>query len=597
MKYPKMDAGTRRRLSVSALDGGLDTSRAADRIGDNQLTGCRNLWWRDGALRTRPGIRALTEEAAQTEAGVTLEFAAEDAVDPDDEGRAVPVRRFIRRKSAENGEEISVGTMGYDGTVRTQTAAFSGSGGRSLTFDYRAGAAEWGIETDGVLVLDSSKRVLARLADGSGYADLSDQLYAPLLWKNGRGGANYGDVQEPVGSSPEAPNMLTGRFRAQYTTDDAATAFYLPVKGLDDTAVKAEYVDVQGYVVTHTVPPGAVRGAAGADGLVMNCVRAWGCVYFVSAETGAPQAIPSAGTENNLTITASRTDETLRDLVYGMGFCTWFGGDRSAKNGGSRLYLAGNPAAPATICWSAPGNPLYFPADNRALVGDAGQAVRAFGRQGDRLVIFKDRELLGASYAASDTPSAGFPLVQLHPGVGCGAPATAALCGDGLVWVFDGKVYGLSGGKVRHLSAAVDRELAALPASVWDGASAAAYAGGWLLLAGQKLFYLDLEREQPAWYLWDAADTGLELKRLLACNDALAQEAYRNFQAMELDRGETPALFAYDGIQYKYMTPGLFTQEQLDYVKEHLRILSGFYGVLRPFDGVSPVSYTHLFLG
>lgn len=79
-----------------------------------------------------------------------------------------------------------------------------------------------------------------------------------------------------------------------------------------------------------------------------------------------------------------------------------------------------------------------------------------------------------------------------------------------------------------------------------------------------------------------------ELKRLLACNDALAQEAYRNFRAMELDRGETPALFAYDGIQYKYMTPGLFTQEQLDYVKEHLRILSGFYGVLRPFDGVSP---------
>ena len=79
-----------------------------------------------------------------------------------------------------------------------------------------------------------------------------------------------------------------------------------------------------------------------------------------------------------------------------------------------------------------------------------------------------------------------------------------------------------------------------------------------------------------------------ELKRLLACNDALAQEAYRNFRAMELDRGETPALFAYDGIQYKYMAPGLFTQEQLDYVKEHLRILSGFYGVLRPFDGVSP---------
>ena len=36
------------------------------------------------------------------------------------------------------------------------------------------------------------------------------------------------------------------------------------------------------------------------------------------------------------------------------------------------------------------------------------------------------------------------------------------------------------------------------------------------------------------------------------------------------------------------MAPGVFTQAQLEYVGEHLRILSGFYGVLRPFDGVSP---------
>ena len=79
-----------------------------------------------------------------------------------------------------------------------------------------------------------------------------------------------------------------------------------------------------------------------------------------------------------------------------------------------------------------------------------------------------------------------------------------------------------------------------------------------------------------------------ELKKLLACNETLAQDAYGNFQAMCLEQGETPAVFAYDGIQYKYMAPGLFTQNQLDYIRDHLRILSGFYGVLRPFDGVSP---------
>ena len=47
-------------------------------------------------------------------------------------------------------------------------------------------------------------------------------------------------------------------------------------------------------------------------------------------------------------------------------------------------------------------------------------------------------------------------------------------------------------------------------------------------------------------------------------------------------------VLAYDGIQYQYMAPQLFTAEQFAYVEAHLRILSGLYGVLRPFDGVTP---------
>ena len=63
------------------------------------------------------------------------------------------------------------------------------------------------------------------------------------------------------------------------------------------------------------------------------------------------------------------------------------------------------------------------------------------------------------------------------------------------------------------------------------------------------------------------------------------------FQATYLCRSEdnlTPALFAYEGIAYQYMAPNVFTYEQLEYIAENLRILSGFYGVLQPFDGVTP---------
>lgn len=36
------------------------------------------------------------------------------------------------------------------------------------------------------------------------------------------------------------------------------------------------------------------------------------------------------------------------------------------------------------------------------------------------------------------------------------------------------------------------------------------------------------------------------------------------------------------------MAPDIFSDEQFAYVQKHLRILSGFYGVLKPLDGVVP---------
>ena len=36
------------------------------------------------------------------------------------------------------------------------------------------------------------------------------------------------------------------------------------------------------------------------------------------------------------------------------------------------------------------------------------------------------------------------------------------------------------------------------------------------------------------------------------------------------------------------MAPAVFGGAQTDYIQEHLCILSGFYGVLKPFDGVTP---------
>ena len=79
-----------------------------------------------------------------------------------------------------------------------------------------------------------------------------------------------------------------------------------------------------------------------------------------------------------------------------------------------------------------------------------------------------------------------------------------------------------------------------------------------------------------------------EAKALWKCNDKIAEQNYRRFQEMDLTRNLTPAVTAYEGIQYQYMAPAVFGGEESEYIQEHLRILSGFYGVLKPFDGVVP---------
>lgn len=79
-----------------------------------------------------------------------------------------------------------------------------------------------------------------------------------------------------------------------------------------------------------------------------------------------------------------------------------------------------------------------------------------------------------------------------------------------------------------------------------------------------------------------------ELKSLWKCNDQIAQINYERVQTMNLRMQLTPALLSYEGIQYQYMAPAVLEDGQWEYAQEHVCILSGFYGVVHPLDGVTP---------
>lgn len=79
-----------------------------------------------------------------------------------------------------------------------------------------------------------------------------------------------------------------------------------------------------------------------------------------------------------------------------------------------------------------------------------------------------------------------------------------------------------------------------------------------------------------------------EAKSLWACNDRIASLNFVRFQSMELENNLSPALLSYEGLQYQYMAPGIFTNDEFEWVSNNLRILSGLYGILKPFDGITP---------
>ena len=82
------------------------------------------------------------------------------------------------------------------------------------------------------------------------------------------------------------------------------------------------------------------------------------------------------------------------------------------------------------------------------------------------------------------------------------------------------------------------------------------------------------------------AMTAPELKKLWKCSDEIVQENIQRLEEMNLHEGLSPAVFAFEGIAFKYLGAGSLSDESLLYLQKNMRILSGFYGVLKPFDGV-----------
>ena len=69
---------------------------------------------------------------------------------------------------------------------------------------------------------------------------------------------------------------------------------------------------------------------------------------------------------------------------------------------------------------------------------------------------------------------------------------------------------------------------------------------------------------------------------------ALNVARFQNFSARPSRAAQRPAVLAFRGDTYIGMRAETFDDADMDFAQEHLRILSGLYGVLRPLDLIQP---------
>jgi len=83
-----------------------------------------------------------------------------------------------------------------------------------------------------------------------------------------------------------------------------------------------------------------------------------------------------------------------------------------------------------------------------------------------------------------------------------------------------------------------------------------------------------------------------DIAALMDLSKDLAELNYQRYQAFQLDEqalaSSYPALFLFQGDVYQGLQAKSWDQKTVAYSQDHLRILSGLYGLLNPLDAIQP---------
>lgn len=593
MRIPKMPKSNQYRVSVPALNGGVNLNDAPNLVEDNQLTAVLNMWWKDQALRTRAGLATTVERSFHIQTsgmGDSLTYKVYPPVrvyrdgKPEDyvccscefeTSRANHVFHFYRFNESGSATHVSSLTfLDYEDGDPYATGMFM----------FAANPTEDGI---GLYAVFNSGDIYSMNKNFELQKIEKSAFYAPLVVVNAVGVDDTGSPPVVSGTQFEGYNLLSGAFRTAFTTDGKAHEFKLPLDNLtlnNGESPAVEYTGTDGTVTrwesfSNTMLYAQASAEIGGETVTVKLYRQSGIIEF---STGADTPYPLPGSiSNNLIVTAWKTDPEATKKISNMQFATWFGGDRSGINGGTRLFASGNPEHPNLVHWSDINNPLYFPENNYAYIGESSQKVTGFGKQTDILVIFKEHEIYSAEYVSGNTYTAQdvidgkvvdvtanaavFPITPINSGIGCDCPNTIQLCNNRLIWATsDGAVYGLmaanqaSERNVRKLSAMIESRLKAEDRYLLKSALSCDVDGHYMLFVRNRVYLLDYmdgvfqyyatysdERKAQrnmSWYCWEFPEECMPAA-VMPKGDRLSAFCIRNYPYTDSSGMPKKALF------------------------------------------------------
>lgn len=509
MKHPQLSKNSRVTATVPALSGGLNVGTDPTLIGDTQLSDCRDMQWKDGMLRTRRGFVTDDKHFDNFALGTRTQYFT------DRDGYLL----MLAATDTEAYSDVYVTVFDQNGVP---------TGGYFNTMASRG--------TCGFLVPVGSDDALAAytallfLSNGDIYGvhaghnvweQLYDKAYVPLYMTGGRPVTSRAETAL-TGTRVEPYNRLTEWFRCTYSTDGAGIYYYLP-KLREGSALSVTLTRASGRLTFTIANWGRVSATVG--GYQVQLDNTGNCFWFL--KDGKPCAVASEGIRDDVTAEAQHGYVT-GPAITSMRFGTWYGGDRSAAAGGTRLFLGGGHY----VMWSALNNPLYFPVTAYASVGDPDEELTAFGKQGEWLLLFKEHSLYAAEYVRGDTvtvedvesgavtdttATAVFPITPIHTEIGCDLPKTVALLGNRLVWACaDGTVYTLStSGQLSQRTVTVISEpIRPLLRERIPAASAGAVIDGEYLLLWDNTLFVATDEAAPRWTRWSFDGTGATAQSL-----------------------------------------------------------------------------------